>query len=231
MVGAVKNDIRDLQLVLDAKVRLVVIESWDELRVLETLTSVAVQRGMGLMVWSVSEGLRRMDYRGPQVEGTDTLEGALRFVKSDVQNGLYVFFDLHPFLRDDPLVVRLVKEIAMAEGVQKPVLALVSHELKLPAEVQRYAARFSLSLPCEDALLTIVREEAARWSQMNRGIRVRTDNRTLQQVVNNLRGLSHADARLLARSLICDDGAITQEDLPELNKAKFQLLDLEGVLG
>jgi SpoVK/Ycf46/Vps4 family AAA+-type ATPase len=31
--------------------------------------------------------------------------------------------------------------------------------------------------------------------------------------------------------LICDDGAITQEDLPELNKAKFQLLDLDGVLG
>ncbi len=59
---------------------------------------------------------------------------------------------------------------------------------------------------------------------------MRTDNRTLQQVVKNLRGMSHAEARALARNLICDDGAITQEDLPELNKAKFQLLDLEGVL-
>jgi len=86
-------------------------------------------------------------------------------------------------------------------------------------------------LPSEDELLAIVREEAVRWSEVNRGLRVRTDNRTLQQVVKNLRGLSHADARLLARSLICDDGAITQEDLPELNKAKFQLLDLDGVLG
>lgn len=226
-----KNDIRDLQLVLDGRVRLIVIESWDELRVLETLTSVAVRRGCNLMVWSISEGMHRMDFRGPAVEGTDTLEGALRFVKGDSQDGLYVFFDIHPFLRDDPLVVRLIKEVAIVESAPSPTLVLVSHALRLPAEVQRYAARFNLSLPCEDELLTIVREEAARWSQMNRGIRVRTDNRTLQQVVNNLRGLSHADARLLARSLICDDGAITQEDLPELNKAKFQLLDLDGVLG
>lgn len=226
-----KNDIRDLQLVLDGRVRLIAIESWDELRVLETLTSVAVRRGCNLMVWSISEGMHRMDFRGPVVEGTDTLEGALRFVKGDSQDGLYVFFDIHPFLRDDPLVVRLIKEVAIVESASSPTLVLVSHALRLPAEVQRYAARFNLSLPCEDELLTIVREEAARWSQMNRGIRVRTDNRTLQQVVNNLRGLSHADARLLARSLICDDGAITQEDLPELNKAKFQLLDLDGVLG
>ena len=226
-----KNDIRDLQLVLDGRVRLIAIESWDELRVLETLTSVAVHRGCNLMVWSISEGMHRMDFRGPAVEGTDTLEGALRFVKGDSQDGLYVFFDIHPFLRDDPLVVRLIKEVAIVESAPSPTLVLVSHALRLPAEVQRYAARFNLSLPCEDELLTIVREEAARWSQMNRGIRVRTDNRTLQQVVNNLRGLSHADARLLARSLICDDGAITQEDLPELNKAKFQLLDLDGVLG
>lgn len=226
-----KNDIRDLQLVLDARVRLIAIESWDELRVLETLTSVAIHRGTNLMVWSITEGLHRMDFGGAMVEGTETLEGALRFARADLHDGLYVLFDVHPFLRDDPLVVRLIKEIAIAEGARRPTLVLVSHALKLPAEVQRYAARFNLSLPSEDELLAIVREEAARWSQINRGIRVRTDNRTLQQVVNNLRGLSHADARLLARSLICDDGAITQEDLPELNKAKFQLLDLDGVLG
>src|SRR5699024_12129775 len=122
-------------------------------------------------------------------------------------------------------------DLAMATGPGRPTLILVSHALKLPAEVQRYAARFNLALPSEDELLAIVREEALRWSEANRGLRMRTDNRTLQQVVKNLRGLSHADARLLARSLICDDGAITQEDLPELNKAKFQLLDLENVLG
>ena len=39
-----KNDIHDLGLVLDSRVKLVVIESWDEPRVLEVLTGLAVKR-------------------------------------------------------------------------------------------------------------------------------------------------------------------------------------------
>lgn len=154
----------------------------------------------------------------------------MRLIKADPQASLYVMCDLHPFLDDNPKLVRLLKEVAMADAAHAPTLVLVSHACKLPPEVQRYAARFNLALPGEDELLAIVREEAARWSERNRNRRVRTDNRTLQQVVKNLRGMSHAEARLLARNLICDDGAITQEDLPELNKAKFELLDLDGVL-
>ncbi|WP_277052517.1 AAA family ATPase [Zestomonas thermotolerans] len=227
-----KNDIHDLGLVLESKVKLIVIESWDEPRVLETLTGLAIKRGLGLFTWSVTEGVRRLGFGGEPLgsEPTQDPEAALKLVKHDPQANLYVFCDLHPFLADNPRLVRLLKEIAMAEGAQRPTLVLVSHALRLPPEVQRYAARFSLSLPSEDELLAIVREEAARWSERNNGARVRTDNRTLRQVVKNLRGLSHGEARLLARNLICDDGAITQEDLPELNRTKFQLLDLDGVL-
>ncbi|TBU76425.1 ATPase [Pseudomonas daroniae] len=227
-----KNDIHDLGLVLDSKVKLVLIESWDERRVLETLTSLAVRRGLGLFTWSITEGLLRAGFAGEAFaeSGSQEPEAALRLIKADPQASLYVLCDLHPFLVDNPRLVRLLKEIAMADGSQAPTVVLVSHACKLPPEVQRYAARFSLALPSEDELLGIVRDEATRWSERNRNRRVRTDNRTLQQVVKNLRGMSHAEARVLARNLICDDGAITQEDLPELNKAKFELLDLDGVL-
>ncbi|MEK1941125.1 MAG: AAA family ATPase [Pseudomonas sp.] len=227
-----KNDIHDLGLVLDSKVKLVVIESWDEQRVMETLTTLAVKRGLGLYTWAVTEGMQKLGFGGePQGDMPSfEAEAALRLIKHDPQPNLYVLCDLHPFMDDNPKLVRLLKEIAMAEAPHKPTVVLVSHALKLPPEVQRYAARFTLSLPSEDELLAIVREEAGRWSERNRGARVRTDNRTLQQVVKNLRGMSHAEARVLARGVICNDGAITQEDLPELNKTKFKLLDLEGVL-
>ena len=227
-----KNDIHDLGLVLDSKVKLVLIESWDERRVLETLTGLAVRRGLSLFTWSITDGLRRGDFAGEAFAESNSQEpeAALRLIKADPQASLYVMCDLHPFLADNAKLVRLLKEVAMADAAHAPTLVLVSHACKLPPEVQRYAARFNLALPSEDELLAIVREEAARWSERNRNRRVRTDNRTLQQVVKNLRGMSHAEARLLARNLICDDGAITQEDLPELNKAKFELLDLDGVL-
>lgn len=226
------NDIHDLGLVLDSKAKLILIESWDEPRVLQTLTSLAVKRGLGLQMWSVTEGLQRLGFGGAPEEGEASLEpeAALKLIKADPQPTLYVLCDLHPFLVDNPKLVRLLKEIAMNEAPNKPTLVLVSHACKLPPEVQRYASRFRLALPSEDELLAIVRDEATAWSARNRNARVRTDNRTLQQVVKNLRGMSHAEARALARNVICDDGAITQEDLPELNKTKFQLLDMEGVL-
>lgn len=209
-----------------------VIESWDEQRVLETLSGLAVSRGLALHLWSVTEGLRHLAFGGEALDAGESCsaEVALKRVKHDPLGNLYVFCDLHPFL-DNPTLVRLLKEIAMAQGRSAPTLVLVSHAFKLPPEVQRYAARFSLTLPSEEELLSIVRHEAAVWSERNRGARVRTDNRTLQQVVKNLRGLSHAEARSLAHSLICDDGAITQDDLPELNRKKFELLDMQGVIG
>ncbi len=41
-----KNDIHDLGLVLDSRVKLILIESWDERRVLQTLSGLAVRRGL-----------------------------------------------------------------------------------------------------------------------------------------------------------------------------------------
>lgn len=227
-----KNDIHDLGLVLDSRVKLVLIESWDEPRVLETLTMLAIKRGLRLLNWTVTEGLRAAGEGQGPLDAPDSREpeAALRLVRADPQPSLYVFCDLHPYLEDNPRLVRLLKDIAIAEGQQRPTLVLVSHACRLPAEVQRHAARFQLALPGEEELLGIVREEAARWSECNGNLRVRTDNRTLQQVVRNLRGMSHGEARVLARHLICDDGAITQEDLPALNKAKFRMLDMDAVL-
>jgi hypothetical protein len=230
--AAVKNAIHDLGLVLDSRVRLILIESWDERRVLETLSALAIRRSLRLYQWTVSDGLQHLGAPMTGAEDADSRDPlvALRLLRADPQEGLYVFCDLHPFMEDNPRLVRLLKDVALAEGGQRPTLVLVSHACQLPAEVQRHAARFNLQLPGEEELLAIVREEAARWSESNNRLRVRTDNHTLQQVVRNLRGMSHAEARSLARTLICDDGAITQEDLPALNRAKFQLLDLDAVL-
>jgi len=193
---------------------------------------LAIRRGLRLVGWTVTGGLRAPGELRIEDDAVDSREPevALRLVKADPQPTLYVFCDLHPYLEDNPRLVRQLKDIAIAQGAHQPTLVLVSHACRLPAEVQRHAARFSLSLPGEEELLAIVREEATRWSERNANLRVRTDNLTLQLVVKNLRGMSHGEARTLARSLICDDGAITQEDLPALNKAKFQLLDMEAVL-
>ena len=94
-----KNDIHDLGLVLDSRVKLILIESWDEPKVMETLTGLAVRRGLGLYAWSVTEGVQRLGFGGEPLggESRDPV-AALRLIKHDQQANLYVLCDLHPFL-------------------------------------------------------------------------------------------------------------------------------------
>ena len=226
-----KNDIHDLGLVLDSRVRLIVIESWEELRVLEAIATLAVRRNQTWYTWNQIEGLQRLGF-GTALDASEDMsepEHALDYIRRQQESALFVFCDLHPFMQS-PKVIRLLKMIAMNPAEQAPTLLLVSHELALAPELRRLSARISLSMPSDEQLAAIIREEAARWAERNQGRRVRTDSRTLEQVVRNLRGVTHEEARLLARKLIVDDGAITQEDLPVLNRAKFSLLDMQGVL-
>ncbi|MFP4030748.1 MAG: AAA family ATPase, partial [Desulfococcaceae bacterium] len=77
----------------------------------------------------------------------------------------------------------------------------------------------------------IIREEAARWTREHDGVKVVTHRSTLDRLTRALGGLPVTDARRLARNAIYNDGAITESDLPEINKAKFELLGMDGMLG
>jgi hypothetical protein len=223
-------DLKDLQITLDAGVPVIVIESQEESRVLDLVRRMGFARGIPVWGWTVSDGLRRLEIEpvANRREHTEAAD-ALRQVRQQPEPGVFVFCDLHPFL-DEPLIVRLLKDIALAHAKVAHTLVLVSHALSLPPELQRLSARFRLSLPGDAQLQAIVREEAQAWSRRNAGMRVRTDATTLDALVRNLRGMTSADARRLARGAIVDDGAITESDVPAVNRAKYELLARGGVL-
>ena len=66
-----KNDIHDLGLVLDSRVRLIVIESWEEQRVLEAIATLAVKRSQTWYTWNQIEGLQRLGF-GTALDASET---------------------------------------------------------------------------------------------------------------------------------------------------------------
>ncbi len=223
------NELRDLELIIGSDVPIVVIESHEENRVLQMMTRLSFKVGLAVNAWSVTDGLWRADVSGsePMQNLTDP-ESILVHIKSAHTPSMFVLCDFHPYL-DEPKLVRLVKDIALAYKKLGHTLVFLSHEFEIPPELKRLSAVFDIALPSEAQLLNIVRDEAKKWSN-TKGAKVKTDRETLQLLVKNLLGLSFEDARRLARGVIADDGAITQNDIPEINKAKFKLLDMEGVL-
>jgi SpoVK/Ycf46/Vps4 family AAA+-type ATPase len=228
----VSSDLNDLSLLLDSKVSLLVIESFEEPRVLEMVTRLAVKRALPFYTWSVTEGLNRLGFGSgvPLDANTTDPEQVLRLIKTTSEPGFYVLCDFHPYLANEPTHIRLLREIAMQYDRLGHTVILLSHKLDLPAEIKRHSARFELSMPDEEHLMRIVREEASAWSIKNAGKPVKSDHLTFNKLVSNLKGLSLVDARQLVRGVIYDDGAIVESDLPQVNKAKFALMDMEGVL-
>jgi hypothetical protein len=227
------SDAGDLAMLIASEVPIVVIESHDERRVLALLAEIALREGMTVMEWTAVRGLERGALeRRPPKERPETAEPERALVEAAHRPGpaLWVFCDLHPFLKDDPRLVRLMREVALDFPALRNTLVLVSHRLTLPPELARLSARFELRLPDDATLMAIVREQAEAWAKANRGARVRTDRGTLDALIANLRGVTEADARMLIRHAIFTDGAITDSDLPEVNRLKFELLDAEGVL-
>ncbi|MEJ2669582.1 MAG: AAA family ATPase, partial [Gammaproteobacteria bacterium] len=177
-----------------------------------------------------TQGLRRTEISdAPAEPSSQDPEEALAALATFTYPSIIVFCDFHPFIENAPRIVRRIKEIAMGEAGQH-TLIFISHAFEIPADWRALAVQFSLRLPTDEQLRKIIREEAARWSQAHCGQKVKADMKTVHVVVENLRGLSHSDARKIARSIIENDGAITVEDIDHLNKAKFKLLDKEGLL-
>jgi SpoVK/Ycf46/Vps4 family AAA+-type ATPase len=223
------RDLPDLELLLSSAIPIIVIESHEESRVIELFRQTLVRAPKPLFHWTVTDGLRRLDrgFNAPS-ELREPTEVLLE-IKTAREPAIYLLSDFHPYL-EDPVHVRLLRDIAQNRLLLGHTLVLVSHAVAIPPELARSCARLTLSVPDRDQLKAIVLEEARSWSRRNSGCNVTTKKQLLDRLIDNLSGLPARDAKHLARSAIEDDGAITEEDLPTVMEAKFQLLGQDGVL-
>jgi len=226
-LGAQKHE---LAVHLRAGIGLVTIESKDEPRAVELMRHVSRELMRPLFFWSAARGLARVDQESG-LNGTfpQPLE-LLRHIEQRRDGGIFVLADFHPFL-DDPIVARLVRELARNDSAQPRTLVLTAPEIRLPETLRAKALRFELSPPSRDELQQMVREQARQWRDGRGKAQAAVDEDALAALVDNLAGLTMKDARRLARNAIYDDGVLDGGDLPGLMKAKFDLLNPEGVLG
>ena len=219
---------KDLELLIHGHTPILQIETHEEKRALDLLVRIATQNVIPLFKWSVTEGLSRVDIDlGVQRHNAEPRD-VLAHIKSSDVDGIYVLLDFEAYIQE-PVNERFIKEIAMRFEGTRNKLVFISHKIDLPLGLSRRVVRFELRLPDEKAMEQLIRDEAGKW-QIESGSQVATDTRTLRRLMANLRGLTFNDARRLIRNVIVDDGAITDDDLPEVMQAKYALLNRDDVL-
>ncbi len=239
------SDRDDLEIVLRGAVPLITVCTYEEVRLIGLLRQLAGRLEQPLGAWTVTDGLESLlgdaSYNPQELRlvGDDPADSAarsttdpayaLRVIRNAKKPGIYLMLDFHPFITD-PVHVRLIKEIAQAHDLHGQKLVFVSHDVTLPAELSRFAAGFSLSLPGPNRIGRIITEESAIWATQKAGENVRVDREAVTALMSNLAGLTDTDARRLVRNAIRDDGAITAADVPEVLTAKRQLIGQDGLL-
>lgn len=224
------SELQDLTALIRANTPLIVIQTQDESRVVELFRQALMHVWRALFRWSITEGLRRIDMdREDEAFGPPDASSVLRMIQEAEQRGIYLLLDFHPYL-GYASHQRLLRDIVQRRHSEPHVIVLVGAKVELPPELEALATRFNPRLPDANALLKMLREEAANYTKDNGGRRVEADHDAVQQILRNLRGLSMTDARRIARQLIYADGALGANDLPQLAKLKFELLNRSGNL-
>jgi AAA+ superfamily predicted ATPase len=218
---------RDLQLVLRSGVPIIVIQTADEGRFLTLLSEIAVSSPAAayrpLFRWTLTDGLQRLDLDlEPQRVNSEPTD-VLRHIRAVKTPGIYALLDFHPFLAE-PVNTRLLKDIALAGRDLGTVVLLISHEVKLPRELEPFSARFEMKLPDAPARRAIVERILEEYTHAN-GRNVKVDPKALDLLVQNLAGLGHAETERLAQN-----AAVTAADIPAVMRAKYELLNRGGIL-
>jgi hypothetical protein len=223
----------DFELILRSRTPIIVIESQDERRMLDLLQSITLERAREaytpLFRWTITDGLQRLDIAlEPQAINSEPTD-VLKHIRAVKKPGIYVLLDFHPFL-EDPVHVRLLKDICIRSAEVQRQIVLISHEIKVPTELESYCARFDMALPSAEERARIVKQAANEYSREHPGTRVKVDPKAHELLIKNLSGLTWADTERLARNAIFLDGAINHSDLPDVMKAKYELLNRGGAL-
>ena len=182
---------KDLELILRSRVPIVVIETRDESRMLGLLKEITIARAgdtyVPLFRWTITDGLQRLDIElEPQLHNSDP-DDVLKHIRAVSKPGVYVLLDFHPYL-EDPVNVRLLKDICIRfQDVERHII-LISHKIKLPKELESFSARFDMALPGDEERVNIIKRVAAEWTKDNPGTQVKVDPKAYELLIKNLAG-------------------------------------------
>ena len=193
--------IKQLESLIRARYPLVVVCSHEESRVVTKLTSIGSNLDRPVFAWSLASGFRSVSgspIPAGEMGTPEALVKALKFVAAEDTSAIYAFCDIHAALAD-PVVLRALKETAtilrarQGPDAPKVTIALVSHDLTVPPEVEKIAAVIDYPLPARGDLLDLLVKVPDQF----------TSGVDLDLVVEALTGLTESEAtNALSRSLV-----------------------------
>ncbi|MGN6556374.1 MAG: AAA family ATPase, partial [Verrucomicrobiota bacterium] len=215
--------------IIRSRTPLIAVESNEEPQIVRMVRQIGNRLQVKAYRWTVTDGLQAFEPCDQPTQSIQKSNELLSYIKFDASYCLFVLLDFHPYMQD-MVHVRQLKDIALTYSKHYSTVVLVGYSLTVPEELKPYTAFFKLPLPTLEELRAIVLEVAGDWGAEHGRRDVQTTNKALDLLVRNLAGLTTTDARRLAQKAIGDDGVISESEIPEVMRAKYELLGRDALL-
>lgn len=225
--GSFVKALRDLELLIKSRYPIIAVETYEEERIEDVLQKIAARLRIPFFVWTVTQGLKRIDSNQPIYDSQDLMK-ALNNVAAIKGEGIYLFKDLHRQL-GEVAVVRRLQDLCRPFAKDRNAIVLSAPHIELPSALEKQAAAFRLDLPTKDELRTLTKKVVQDLSKHHR-IKVELSSEEFDRLVDGLKGFTLFEAERALTKAILSDLALTRKDLDLIIEIKKEILEKEGVL-
>lgn len=220
---------------IKARYAILVVESFEEERVLAEMHRIAQELSHELYVWNSTDGVK---HNGSVIgDKTFDLKVAIDFcetkAKEQGSKSIFVFCDAHNYLteKSNPMYRRRLKDFAfnIRNKGYRCNCVIVSPTLELNNDIQKEVTIIDFPLPTRSEVKNIISGFINSVRGM-KGVTIEVDDALLEKFVDASIGLTQLDIEnCLSRALVSDK-KLDAEDLKGLLSEKKQIVRKTGIL-
>jgi AAA+ superfamily predicted ATPase len=223
-----------LELLIRSRYPIVYVLTWEEGRVEQHLLDIANRRNKQLYCWSVTTGLCRAGsaQSSGRAKGVSDPVEALDNVIEHKEAAIYLFKDLHPFVKDSPsniAVIRKLREVAQALSNSYKTLVITSPVMECAPELQKDITVLDYPLPGIKDLHALYNRICQDVSA-NGKVKLCQDTKDLEQLLRAAIGLTLQEAENVFAKTIVAEGKLSGESISAIFSEKQQIIRKSGLL-
>lgn len=220
---------------IKARYAVLVIESFEEERVILELQHLANDIGHNLYIWNSTEGIK---HNGNVVDGKVVdLKAAIDFCEAKANDkstkNLFVFCDAHNYLteKSNPIYRRRLKDFAIniRNNGYTCNCIIISPTFEISTDLQKEVTILDFPLPSKDEVRDIITKFVNSYRGV-KGVTIDVDDNLLERFVDISLGLTSLEIEnCLSRALV-NDRCLDKNDLKTILNEKKQIIRKTGIL-
>jgi len=218
--------IERLDLLIRSRYPLIYIVSSEEGRVRRAVGEIAQNQKKSLYIWSLADGI--VDEGGMRIVRCDGPREALLHIRRTNRRALWLLLDLHHFIQE-PVIVRLLKEIAAESRRIMRTLIITAPVLKLPTDLEKEVEVVEFPLPSSEELESVLNALIERYASDPR-VSIDLSAEAKERIIRSSLGLTLTEAEGIYCQAMITERSLDDSDVELVLHAKKALVQRSGLL-